>query len=118
MVDKPFKKASIDDIKRFIGGLEKSYYAEWTKHDIMVFLKKYLHWLGREDVIGWLKIKTVKLNQAITSFKNRVHKILQRAGIRISVVLSDIFGKSGTIILNGLYQKTAKNYLKKCMLVS
>jgi len=26
----------------------------------------------------------VKLNQAITAFKNRVHKILQRAGIRIS----------------------------------
>ncbi|MCZ7368914.1 MAG: IS110 family transposase [Candidatus Methanoperedens sp.] len=44
----------------------------------------------------------VKLNQAITAFKNRVHKILQRAGIRISVVLSDIFGKSGTIILNGI----------------
>lgn len=44
----------------------------------------------------------VKLNQAITAFKNRVHKILHRAGIRISVVLSDIFGKSGTIILNGI----------------
>jgi transposase len=46
----------------------------------------------------------VKLNQAITAFKNRVHKILQRAGIRISVVLSDIFGKSGTIILNGILE--------------
>ncbi len=44
----------------------------------------------------------VKLNHAITAFKNRVHKILHRAGIRISVVLSDIFGKSGTIILNGI----------------
>ena len=44
----------------------------------------------------------VKLNQAITAFKNRVHKILHRAGIRISVVLSDIFGKSGTMILNGI----------------
>lgn len=44
----------------------------------------------------------VKLTQAITTFKNRVHKVLQRAGIRISAVLSDIFGKSGTIILNGI----------------
>ena len=44
----------------------------------------------------------VKLNQAITAFKNRVHKILHRAGIRISVVLSDIFGKSGTMILKGI----------------
>lgn len=44
----------------------------------------------------------VKLTQAITAFKNRVHKILQRAGIRISGVLADIFGKSGTIIMNGI----------------
>jgi len=44
----------------------------------------------------------VKLTQTKTAFKNRVHKILQRAGIRISGVLADIFGKSGTIILNGL----------------
>jgi transposase len=44
----------------------------------------------------------VKLTQTRTAFKNRIHKILQRAGIRVSGVLSDIFGKSGTIILNGL----------------
>lgn len=44
----------------------------------------------------------VKLTQTRTAFKNRVHKILQRAGIRISSVLTDIFGKSGTIIINGL----------------
>ncbi len=41
----------------------------------------------------------VKLTQTRTAFKNRIHKILQRAGIRISGVLSDIFGKSGTIII-------------------
>lgn len=44
----------------------------------------------------------VKLTQTRTAFKNRIHKILQRAGIRISGVLTDIFGKSGTIIINGL----------------
>ncbi len=44
----------------------------------------------------------VKLTQTKTAFKNRIHKILQRAGIRISGVLADIFGKSGIIILNGL----------------
>jgi transposase len=44
----------------------------------------------------------VKLTQARTSFKNRVHKVLSRAGIHISGVLSDIFGKSGMIILNGI----------------
>lgn len=44
----------------------------------------------------------VKLTQARTVFKNRVHKLLARAGIHISGVLTDIFGKSGKIILNGI----------------
>ncbi len=44
----------------------------------------------------------VKLTQARTSFKNRVHKILSRAGVRISGVISDIFGKSGLTIINGI----------------
>ncbi len=44
----------------------------------------------------------VKFTQSRTALKNKVHKILQRAGIRIAGVLSDIFGKSGTTILNGI----------------
>ena len=44
----------------------------------------------------------VKFTHASTALKNKVHKILQRAGLRISGVLSDIFGKSGIIILNGI----------------
>ncbi len=44
----------------------------------------------------------VKLTQARTAFKNRAHKVLSRAGIHISGVISDIFGKSGMIILNGI----------------
>jgi transposase len=44
----------------------------------------------------------VKLTQERTAYKNRIHKLLQRAGIRISGILADIFGKSGSIILNGI----------------
>lgn len=44
----------------------------------------------------------VKLTQARTAFKNRAHKVLSRAGIHISGVISDIFGKSGMIVLNGI----------------
>ena len=43
-----------------------------------------------------------KMIQTRTAFKNRVHKVLQRANIRISVVLSDIFGIAGLQILNGI----------------
>jgi transposase len=44
----------------------------------------------------------VKLTQSRTVLKNKVHKILQRSGVRISGVLSDIFGKSGVTILDGI----------------
>jgi transposase len=44
----------------------------------------------------------VKFTQSRTTLKNKVHKILQRSGVRISGVLSDIFGKSGITILNGI----------------
>jgi transposase len=43
-----------------------------------------------------------KMIQTMTAFKNRVHKVLQRANIRMSGVLSDIFGKAGLQILNGM----------------
>ncbi len=43
-----------------------------------------------------------KMIQTRTAFKNRVHKVLQRANIRISGVLSDIFGIAGLQILNGM----------------
>jgi transposase len=44
----------------------------------------------------------VKFTRIRTVLKNKIHKILQRAGVRISGVLSDIFGKSGIIVLNGI----------------
>ena len=43
-----------------------------------------------------------KLSYAITTEKNRAQKILQDANIKISSVLSDVFGKSGWIILEHL----------------
>lgn len=46
----------------------------------------------------------VRFTQSRAALKNKVHKILQRAGIRINGVLSDIFGKSGVIILNGIME--------------
>lgn len=36
----------------------------------------------------------------ITRNKNRIHKVLQDANIKISSVLSDVFGKTGKMILN------------------
>ncbi len=55
-----FRSAKEDDIKRFIIKLEKSDYAEWTKHDLKIIIKKYLKWLGKDNIISWLKVKSVK----------------------------------------------------------
>lgn len=40
-----------------------------------------------------------------TRYRNRIHTILSRAGIRITPVISDLFGKSGLIILDGLVKR-------------
>ncbi len=64
-----------------------------------------------------------KLVNNSTQMKNRIHKELESACIKISSVLSDIFGKSGMKILNGLLEGknideilkmiTSKKILKK-----
>ena len=46
-----------------------------------------------------------KTIQTMTAFKNRVHKVLEKANIRISGVLSEIFGIAGLQILNGILKK-------------
>ncbi|MCP3660564.1 MAG: IS110 family transposase [Bacteroidetes bacterium] len=44
----------------------------------------------------------VKLQSQLTSHKNRVHKILHECNIKISDILTDIFGKTGFKILKDL----------------
>jgi transposase len=46
-----------------------------------------------------------KTTQTMTAFKNRVHKVLEKANIRISGVLSEVFGIAGLQILNALLDK-------------
>ena len=38
---KDFKKAGKDDIRKVVAEIEKSNYAEWTKHDYKVTIKKF-----------------------------------------------------------------------------
>lgn len=55
-----FRSAKEDDIRRFVIDLDKSDYSNWTKHDLKIIIKKYLKWLGKDNVINWLKVKSVK----------------------------------------------------------
>jgi len=60
MLKVSFRDAKEIDVKRYAAQLEKSDYAEWSKHDFRVVIRKYLRWLGKSDTVNWLKIKTVK----------------------------------------------------------
>lgn len=46
----------------------------------------------------------VKFVATRTSFKNRCHKVLNRVNIRLGSRLSDVFGKAGTEVLQGLME--------------
>jgi len=46
----------------------------------------------------------VKLVNARTGFKNQIHQILDRTNMKLSSVLSDIFGKAGRTVLEGFTQ--------------
>ena len=43
-----------------------------------------------------------ELLSEITRHKNRIHKVLQDANVKVSSVLSDVFGETGKVIINEL----------------
>ncbi len=60
MLKVSFREAKEIDVKRYAAQLEKSDYADWSKHDFGVIIRKYLRWLSKGDTVNWLKIKVVK----------------------------------------------------------
>jgi transposase len=53
----------------------------------------------------------VKLVQSRTAFKNRCQKVLNRVNIRLRSKLSDVFGRAGMEILNGLMTGKSVEYI-------
>jgi transposase len=53
----------------------------------------------------------VKLVQTRTAFKNRCQKVLNRVNIRLRSRLTDVFGKAGMEILNGLMAGQSVEYV-------
>ncbi|WP_456475834.1 hypothetical protein, partial [Candidatus Pyrohabitans sp.] len=60
ILGKPFRKASLVDVKRFAAKLERSDYKAWTKHDLKVILRRYMRWLGKDDTVSWIKVTLPK----------------------------------------------------------
>lgn len=53
------------------------------------------------DLRDWTRYR-LKMVQAITAEKNRIHKMLQDANIKLSSFISDVFGVSGRLLLQKL----------------
>lgn len=49
MLQKEFIKVTRTDIEQFVNKIERSAYAEWTKHDYRVALKKFFRWLRKTE---------------------------------------------------------------------
>ncbi|OFV67926.1 MAG: integrase family protein [Candidatus Syntrophoarchaeum caldarius] len=60
-----FREAGEDDIRRLIFSIEMSDFSEWSKHDRKVILRKYLRFIGKDDLVKDLKIKPVKNNSKL-----------------------------------------------------
>jgi transposase len=87
--------------------------SEWLAHILKADLIKpsYIPPKHLQDLRTLTRLR-VKYVQNRTQFKNRCQKLLNQSNIRLSSKLSDIFGKAGIEILNGLMEgKTIEEIL-------
>ncbi len=57
---KDFDSATEDDLKRVVALINTSPFTDWTKYDYKRSIKKFFRWLGREEVISWLRCREIR----------------------------------------------------------
>ena len=60
MVGKDFKSMSKHDMMNLVGRIERMDRAERTKQDYKNLIRKFFRWLGKNDVVDWIKISSRK----------------------------------------------------------
>ena len=88
--------------------------SEWLAHLLQAGLIKpsYVPTKHLRELRELTRLR-VKYVQNRTQYKNRCQKVLNRVNIRLRTVLTDIFGKAGMEILNGLMEgKTIETILE------
>ena len=59
--DIEFSSMELEDIQAIVGRIERSSsWAQWTKHDYKITIKRFFTWLGMEDKINWIKTSMKK----------------------------------------------------------
>jgi len=62
MLKKPFSVVTRKDLEGLLIRINRSDYSEWTKRDYKVTLRKFWRFLGKEELVSWIKT-TMKRNE-------------------------------------------------------
>lgn len=60
MIGQDFNSMSKQDMMTLVGRIERMDRADRTKHDYKSLIRKFFRWLGREDIVDWIKIPLKK----------------------------------------------------------
>ncbi len=60
---KPFSEVTERDVKSVLAEIEGSEYSDWTKRDFRIILRKYLRFIGKEEIANKIKLRNVKSNK-------------------------------------------------------
>ena len=80
-LEKDFDTANEDDLRRIVAKVNTSQFTEWTKYDYKRSIKKFFRWLGKEELISWLKcngVRNRKLPEEILS-EDDIKKMINSA---------------------------------------
>ena len=61
MAGQDFKSMHKQDMMMLVGRIERMDRADRTKHDYKSLIRKFFRWLGREDIVEWIKIPLKKI---------------------------------------------------------
>lgn len=57
MLGKNFSECEKEDVIGLLGEIERKDYSFWTKYTWKACIKKFFRWLGREELIDWIKCR-------------------------------------------------------------
>ncbi len=63
--------ANEDDLKRVITMINTLPFTEWTKHDYKRSIKKFFKWLGKEELVSWIKRTGPRNRKFLRKFSRR-----------------------------------------------
>jgi len=87
-----FETLMKEDVVRIVAKIERSNFSAWTKHDYELFLKTFLAWLGKEDVVAWMKIaKPKSLPEDILDERDITRMLDAALGIRDKALIAVLY---------------------------